>query len=727
MSKKRYIDKATIKQRIFVVFCFIFVLFFCLIGRLFYVMIVDEKRYSKIANEQWTSEVKIDAKRGKILDRNFHELALSANVYRVDLDMNTLRDTVVKKKISMEQVGQMLSSALNMDIIKVNEVLNKKLKSGLPLASATLARRVEKENADKVRDLKLFGVKISEDTKRYYPNGDFLSQVIGHTNYDGVGLTGVELQYDTYLKGKPGELIGETDLKSQYLPYTISKYVEPEKGKDVVLTIDDMVQNFAEKAALDAMKANKAKAVTVIVMDPNTGEILGMANTPGYDLNNPWVEGASFDSLQKSWRNRGVSDTFEPGSIFKVITASAALSEKVVSEKSTFNCTGSLKVGGRTIRCWKTSGHGHQTFIDILKNSCNVGFMQVGAAIGKEKLNKYISDFGLGKKTGVDLPGEASGIIKKTSDITESDLATISFGQTDTVSCIQYLTAFNVVANGGSIIKPHVMKDIIGYDNNDKENYRYEYSDSETKKVFDENIAKTLRGYLELVVSEGGGAKAFIDGYHIAGKTGTAQKISGQGTYAPGKYIASFVGMAPSDNPRFTVMISIDEPDPTNYYAGQIAAPVAKDLFYNIFNYYAIKSDSSENATKNSLLKDIMIPEIRGLTVEDAKKTLRENHLDFQIEGEGKYISKMVPAPGMYVKEGTKLLLYSDNDDNYNKVVVVPNFVGMTKEKAELVIKNLGLKGKFNGNGMVSEQSIPKGEEINKGTLITFNLEVIGD
>lgn len=727
MAKKTYIDRATIKRRMFMVLCILFVLFFLLTVRLTYLMVFQSEKYKSIANEQWTSQVKIDAKRGKILDRNGNELALSANVYRVDLDMNTLRTTMSKKKLTQDQVAEKLSKALDMDVKDVNTVLNKKLKSGLPLATAILARRIEKENADKVRALNLLGVNISEDTKRYYPNGNFLSQVIGHTNSDGVGLTGVELKYDSYLKGKAGELVSETDQKSQYLPYTISKYTKPENGKDVVLTIDEMIQHFAEKAALDAMKVNKAKAVSIIVMDPNTGEILAMANTPGYDLNNPWKDGASYDELQASWRNRAVSDTFEPGSIFKVITASAALSEKVVNEKSSFNCTGSLKVGGRTIRCWKTSGHGQQNFIDILKNSCNVGFMKVGALLGKERLNKYIYNFGLGKKTGVDLPGEASGIVKSTKTITESDLATISFGQTDTVSCIQYLTAFNAVANGGTLITPHVMKKIVGYDDNDNENYKQEYSNYNKRKILDSEVAKTLRGYLEQVVSKGGGAKAFIDGYHIAGKTGTAQKISGKGTYADGKYIASFVGMAPADNPKVTVMISIDEPDPSNYYAGQIAAPVAKQIFYDIFNYYSIKSDASPEDTKNSLLKDIMIPEVRGLLVENAKKLLRENHLDFQIEGTGKYITKIVPAPGMYVKEGTKLLLYSDNKDNYNKVVVVPNFVGMTKEKAEDVLKNLGLKGEFTGSGMVTEQSIAEGEEVNKGIAIKLNLEVLGD
>ena len=271
------------------------------------------------------------------------------------------------------------------------------------------------------------------------------------------------------------------------------------------------------------------------------------------------------------------------------------------------------------------------------------------------------------------------------------------------------------------------MKQIIGYDDSDNENYKLDYSDYNKRKVLDPSIAKTLRGYLEQVVSKGGGAKAFIDGYHIAGKTGTAQKISGKGTYAAGKYIASFVGMAPADNPQFTVMISIDEPDPSNYYAGQIAAPVAKQLFYDIFNYKSIKSDTTQEKTNESLKKDVMIPEVRGLLVENAKKLLRENHLDFQIEGDGKYINKMVPAPGMYVKEGTKLLLYSDNNDNYNKVVVVPNFVGMTKEKALDVLKNLGLKGNISGSGMVTEQSIAEGSEADKGTTIKLNLEVLGD
>lgn len=692
-------------------------------------MVYQSPKLKSLAIDQWTSEVKIDAKRGRILDRNGHELAVSANVYRVDLDMNTLRDTMKEKNLSLDQVAEKLAGALSMDKAEVSKTLSKTLPGGLPIGSATLKRRIEKDAADKIRDLNLNGVLVSADTKRYYPNDNFLAHVLGHTNSDGNGLTGVELYYNKELSGTPGVRIAETDRKSKDLPYTISEYSKPVDGRDVILTIDEMIQHFAEKAADQALKDNKAKAVSIIAMDPTNGEILAMVNKPDYNPNDPWIKGVSYEELQKSWRNRTVSDTFEPGSIFKVITATAALEEGVVSESDKFICTGSFTIGNKIIHCWKTSGHGEQNFIEILKNSCNAGFAAVGKKVGKENLYKYIKKFGLGEKTGIDLPGEAKGIIKKPENISEIDLATISFGQANTVSGIQFLTAFNAIANGGSLIKPHVMKEIAHYDeskNVEITDQKFDISVNNIKKVLDSDKLAQLRGYLEKVVSEGGGKKAFIEGYHIAGKTGTAQK-AGVGGYQQGKYVASFVGMAPANDPKVTLFVSIDEPDPSNYYAGQISAPVAQQVFNDVFNYLAMKSDASSSDIARSMLKDVVVPDVRGMKKADAEKVLKEQHLEAESDANGEYIVDMNPKPGYTVKEGSKIVLYTGTTPTYNKVVAVPDVTGLSPERAVAVFNSVGLKAEFDGNGMISDQSVEVGKEVEKGTVITLHTEEIGD
>ncbi|MCM0650417.1 stage V sporulation protein D [Clostridium swellfunianum] len=728
MATRDFRDKVIIKKRMLISFGILFLLFFLLIIRLFYVMVGQSEHLTKIAKEQWTSEVKIDAKRGRILDRNGLELAVSANVYRVDLDMNSLRQHLDEKGITREEIAPKLAEALNMERDEVLKILYKTLPNGLPMASASLARRIEKAQADKIIDLNIRGIQVSSDTKRYYPGDNLLSHVLGHVRKDGVGLNGVELSYDKILSGTPGIIMSETDNKSKGQPYIISEFTKPVDGKDLVLTIDKMIQQFAEKAAQQALNDNKAKNVSITVMQPETGEILAMANKPDYNPNNPWVEGKTQDELQKMWRNRLVSDTFEPGSIFKVITAYAAMEENVVHEDDHFVCGGSTRVLNRVIRCWKRTGHGDENFVDILKNSCNVGFMELGKRLGKDNLNKYINKFGFGQKTGVDLPGEAKGIIRKTSSITDVDLATISFGQSNTVSGIQYLTALNAIANGGKLVTPHVMKEIVQFDSNNKKIYEQNYDKYNERSILKEDVANNLREYLEKVVSEGGGKNAHIPGYHIAGKTGTAQKVdSVTKSYASGKYISSFGGMAPADNPKISVFISIDEPDPSNYYAGQIAAPVAKQLFNDIFNYLAIEVDASSEEIAKSMRSDVVVPEVRGMKKDAAAKLLKELKLTYDADTKGDYVVDMNPKPGYTVKEGDKLLLYTGTATNYNKVVIVPELLGLSKEKAITVLKNLGLKAEFTGEGLVSNQNIKAGDQVTKGATLELELDVIED
>ena len=435
MNKRVFKDRAVIRKRMTIVIWAITLMFLVLIVRLAYIMIVKRDDYAKRAEDQWTSEVRIDARRGRILDRNGEELAVSADVYRVDFDLNSVRQYLNKNELETKDIAPKIANALGLDEDEVLKKLETKLPSGENAGSATLIRRIEKEAADKVKALEISGVIVSPDTKRYYPNGQFLAHVLGSTNVDGQGLTGVELQYNEYLSGVPGVRVSELDRNSANVSYTISKFTAPITGKDVTLTIDKNIQYFAEKAAEKGLVDNQAKRVSILVMNPNNGEILAMVNKPDFDPNNPFDGYLDFsgntdaEKLQKMWRNSLVNDTFEPGSIFKVVTMITALEEGLVSESDKFTCGGSLQVGSHTIKCWKSGGHGEQTLPEILQNSCNVGFMKLGEKIGKEKLTEYIKKLGFGSVSGVDLPGEARGIIKSVESINEADLATISFAE----------------------------------------------------------------------------------------------------------------------------------------------------------------------------------------------------------------------------------------------------------------------------------------------------------
>ena len=687
-------------------------------------MIVKRDEYSSRAEEQWTSEVSIDARRGRILDRNGVELAVSANVYRVDFDLNSVRQYLKNNSLTNADIAGKIADAVGMEENKVMEKLETKLASGANAGSATLIRRIEKESADKVNNLNIDGVIVSPDTKRYYPKGEFLAHVLGSTNVDGQGLTGVELQYNEYLSGVPGVRISEIERNEENLSYTISNFTEPIDGKDVTLTTDSKIQAIAEKVAEKGLVDNQAKRVSIMVMNPNNGEILAMVNKPDFDPNNAFDGFEDFsgetdgEKLQKMWRNSLVNDTFEPGSIFKVVTMVTALEEGIASESDTFECGGSLQVGSHTIKCWKTSGHGSQILPQILQNSCNVGFMKLGEKIGKETLNEYIKKLGFGKTTGIDLPGEASGIVKKTESITESDLATISFGQTNTVTAIQYMQAFNALANGGSLIQPHILKEVSHYDNTGTKIVDETFEPVISKNVLSAESTATLRDYLERTVNEGGSNKSYIEGYHIGGKTGTAQKVNSvTGGYESGKYISSMAAMAPIDSPEITAFISIDEPSNGAYYAGVVTAPLMKILLTDIFNYM----DSEFSEDYNAVARDILIPEIRGKSIEEAKKILKDVNLEYNIEGSGESVTNTQPYPGYTVKEGTKITIYTGDAVDNNKVSM-PDLTGFSVTSAEDVLDNLGIKYILEGDGFVIDQSIPAGEVITTGSNVRLTL-----
>lgn len=723
--KEKFTDKFLTKKRALVTMFIFYFLIIAIVVNLFRVMIIKGEEYYAIAEDQWTSSVKIQARRGAILDRNLKELAVSANVYRVDLDLKTIREYLEKNSLTYEDIAPKIADALEMNVEKVLKVLNTKDSKGNPAGSAYLIRRVEKQKVDKVKELNISGIIISPDTKRYYPNNSYLSHVLGSTDIDGKGLTGIELMYDEELTGVDGFRIVELDAKSRDLPYSISEYIDPIDGKNVVLTIDEKIQFFAEKAASQALIDNQAKAVSIIVMNPENGEILAMVNKPDFNPNTVRDEVSTYDELQRLWRNRSVNDIYEPGSIFKIVTAMAAIEEGLISENDTFQCSGHREVGGRIIHCWKRTGHGAQNFAEILQNSCNVGFMEIGERLGAETLNKYIEKFGFGQKTGVDLSGEAKGIIKKTENISTVDLATISFGQTNTTTPIQFLAAVNAVANDGVWVRPHLLKEVSYYD--DEFNYIVDrkFEDYSERRVVGEESAAIMRKLLEKVVSEGSAGRAFIEGYEIAGKTGTAQKVDPEsGTYGAGKYISSFVGFAPASDPKVSIFISIDEPSAGEYYAGVITTPVARQLFSDLFNYLSIDISSSDDEVRKSLLKDVIIPEIRDLTVLDGQHLLKELNLEYETVGEGEKIVDITPKPGYSVKEGTKVVIYKGDSSQIDKQVLMPDLYGYSKQGAIEILESIGLKYKIVGEGLMVSQSIEVGKIVKRGDTVELTFSV---
>lgn len=703
----------------------IVILFLALSGRLLYISIFRSKDYKAMAEEQWTNEIQIDARRGRILDRNNRELAVTANVFRVDLDLITLRKYIDKKDTDNIEIAKLLAEALEMDEEKVLSRIELTYPSGNPANSATLIRRIEKEKADKVKELDINGVIVSEDTKRYYPNGDFLSHTLGTTNADGEGLSGLELYYNEELMGIPGVRVSEVSGNSTSNPYSETSFTPPVDGKDMTLTIDENIQYFVEKVAEDALKKHNADSVSIAVMNPNNGEILGMVNKPGFNPNNPYEGSEAFKGkdesakLQNMWRNTIVSDAFEPGSIFKIITSIAAIEENIAGKDEVYYCDGSLNVAGKNIKCWKPGGHGVQNFNQTLENSCNVAFMEMGAKLGAEKLNEYIKLFGFGTQSGIDLPGEATGIVKNVEDISAVDLATISFGQTNTMNGIQFMTALNAVANGGDLIQPHIMKELSHKDDNGTKIIDEVFVPKIQENIVDEKSTMRVKEALESTVSNGSSKDAGIEGIKVAGKTGTAEKVDPEtGTYGAG-YIASFAGFAPYDNPQVSLIVIIDNPKNGEHFGGIVAAPFAGELFNNIFNYISLNEGQLDAKDES-----VIIPDLRGDKVTSAEKTLNELGINCVIEGDGTFVTSVTPIPGYKVKKGDSITLYTGSRfDRNEKEIVVPDFRKLNKEEAEEILKSLGLKGEFEGEGEIKEQSISAGEIIKSGDKIKFKLE----
>lgn len=648
------------KKRLVLVLILACFLFLALIFRTGYLQLVKGEWLSTEATDQQTREIPIEPKRGTIYDRNMKELAVSVTKYTVWCKPVEVLDK--------EDASKKVSKILGKEYEDVYKLVNKK-----NMALVKIERWIDDDKAKQIREAQIPGIWVAEDNQRYYPYGNFAPYVLGHTSADSQGIAGIEMEYNKHLKGTPGKLIVSTDASGREIPRGMEKYYEPVQGQGLVLTMDEVIQHYTEKAVQKAYEVNNAKRVTVIAMDPKTGDILSMASKPDYDPNDPRTpiypyyeeELEKYDDKDKlkgyyqMWRNPAVSDTYEPGSTFKLITSSAGLEENVIKDNEQFVCTGRVIVGGRPIKCWRHyRPHGAQSFKQGVQNSCNPVFVEVGGRLGVEKMYDYIESFGFTEKTGIDLPGEAKGILYNEKNVGPVELATMSFGQSISVTPVQLITAISAIANDGKLMQPRVVK---GYTDN-KGNVVEKIEPKVVRNVISEETSKEMMDIIESVVSEGGGKIAYLPGYRLGGKTGTAQKVI-DGKYAQGKYICSFMGIAPCDDPQIAVLAIVDEPTGVSAFGSTTAGPIVKEIMNDSLKYLGVKPQYTDKEKEKLEKPQVTVPDVRNLSIEEAVKVLEEAklspNLDADIEiPKGTKIKDMFPKPGVKVSEGSSIMLY---------------------------------------------------------------------
>lgn len=627
--------------RIRLFFVIILFLFFLIIGKVIYIQVFEYNKLKKLSSDLWSRNLPIEADRGKIYDRNKVILADNITTTSLVLIPNQIKD---KNRVIKE-----LSRILNVSEKEMKKHVNKKTSIERVHPEG---RRLSYEIADKIDSLKLDGVYLIKESKRNYVYDKNLSHVLGFVGIDNQGLSGLELKYDKYLTGEYGSIKYFSDAKGNKLNLS-EIYEQPQNGMDLVLTIDNNIQLSIERELDNAVSKYNPEHALAIVMDPNSGEILAMSSRPNFSPSN-----YKKYSQEEINRNLPIWMNYEPGSTFKIITLAASLEEKTVDlQNDHFYDGGSVRVANAKIKCWKKGGHGYQTFLQVVENSCNPGFVALGQKLGKEKLFKYINDFGFGKKTNIDLNGEASGILFNLDRVGEVELATTSFGQGVSVTPIQQITAVSAAINGGTLYKPYIVKSINEPETNTEV---IKTNKQKIKRVISKNTSKQVAMALESVVTNGTGRNAFIDGYRVGGKTGTAQKVK-DGKYMSGNYILSFIGFLPADNPKVVVYVAIDNPKGVVQYGGTVAAPIAKAILEDSITALNIKK-SDKVIEKNYQFwekKYIKVPNVVNKKLSDVKDKL--NSFEVQYTGSGEYIIFQSPSAGERVLEGSKIrILLSD-------------------------------------------------------------------
>lgn len=633
------------RKKIVIVFTVIFVILFALIGRLFYLMIAKSEYYQEKADQLHEREREIKAARGKIVDATGVIVATNKTVCTISVVHNQIDDP--------EKVISILSKELELS----EETVRKRVEKYSSIER--IKTNVDKEVGDRIRSYALAGVKVDEDFKRYYPFDTLASKVLGFTGSDNQGIIGLEVKYEEYLKGQNGYILTMTDARGVEIEDAAESRIEPIAGNDLYISLDSNIQYFAEQAATKVMEAKSAESVSIIIMNPKNGEIMAMVNLPEFNLNDPFTlntenaglidEKTKQTMLNQMWRNRSINDTYEPGSTFKIITAAAGLEEGVVSLEDTFSCPGFKIVEDRRIRCHKIAGHGGETFLQGVMNSCNPVFIEVGLRLGVDNIYKYFNQLGLLKKTGVDLPGEAGTIMHNKENVGLVELATIAFGQSFQITPIQLATTVSSIVNGGTRVTPHLGVAVRTYDGELIKNFTY----PTTENIISDETSETMRYILEKVVSEGTGQKAYIPGFRIGGKTATSQTLPRSAK----KYISSFIGFAPAEDPQVLALAVIYDPQGI-YYGGTIAAPVVQEIFENILPYLGIEQVYEASEIEEYNIGDISMPDLVGLSKAEAASILKEYDLNVEYLNEGETVIDQFPLASETISKTSNILLY---------------------------------------------------------------------
>ncbi len=697
-----------LKKKLLLLLIFSGVLIVVLALRLTQVMLINAEEYQARATSQWTRRSNLTAQRGRIMDRNGLVLAQTGTAYRVLVNPRSI-DEEDRVRIAVE-----VSDVLGMDYDYVYERV-----SNTNRMQAQLRRQVTSDVVDRLTALQLGdGISFSTDKKRYYPFGQLFSQIIGFTGIDGEGQTGLEAEYDSYLAGEDGLLVAEVDRRGNTLSYGEEQYLPPTDGYDMVLTVDSVTQSYLEKYIAECQTVNQANTSTGLVMNPKTGEILAMTSYPSFDLNNPPRDQVT--ELMAMSRNRAVTDTFEPGSIFKVVTLAAALDSGAVTLDSTYNCTGSKTFRLERIHCWQTRGHGTQTLTQAAENSCNCAFMEMALAMGVDTFYDYIYAFGFDESTESGIPQEDSGEIIHRKYIRESDLARVAFGQTMTCTAIQITNAVCAAVNGGVLMQPYVVDNISATDGT----VVVQSQPTQLRRVIKSATSAQVRDILYSVVANGSGSNAQVENHRVGGKTGTAQKYDEDGTVSRTRLIASFVGFLPVEDPQLVCLVTVDEPRVPVVYGSTVAAPWVQKTFTDLVQYYGFLPDTQTEM--------VQVPDAvgNGWTGEEAARRMTyDDFVTQMVDSEAQGIVTMqIPAGGEMAPRGSRVLLYTNlttytDDGLYTELVTVPDLAGTHRRRQDAydILVKLGLTLSYDRNqctGFIVEQSIPAGEQVPPGTEI---------
>ncbi len=706
--------KIQIRRKIAFVLIVLLIFFIAVIAKLIYIQFVQGSELQLKAEALRTRNVAVTAKRGTIYDSTGSKLAISISadsIYAVPPE--------VIKSGRAEETALFLSRVLEMDYDRLMEKITANR------SFEWIKRKADFAIAQEIIDAQLPGIKIAQESQRFYPKGMLASHVLGFAGIDNQGLEGIEIAFDTQLKGVDGSIIGEFDAKSREIPQGQQTFNPPQDGYDLHLTIDENIQYFCERELDKLMNdENPPQRAMVLMMNPKNGEILAMAKRPAYDPNNYQ------DFGQGDLRNSIISDSYEPGSTFKIITASVALEEQVINVDTRFYCSGHAAVGNKKIRCWRYyRPHGSQSFAEVMQNSCNPGFVEVGLKIeAKEKglFYKYLKAFGFGQSTSLGLSGEADGIMIKEDQLKKINIATISIGQGISVTPLQLVTGVSAAVNGGILYKPQLVKEIW-----DKEgNIIQSNSPQEVRRVISPETSATVREILESVVTDGTGRRGYIEGYRVGGKTGTAQK-PGPGGYMEGKYVASFCGIAPMDDPQVVALVIIDEPYTGSnvYQGGQIAAPVFKSIMTDTLHYLGIVSQMPEGHIPDeseNIKKGISVPSVVNLDSASAKKALELEGFKVKIEGEEGFVASQVPAGLSKVEGGSTVIIKTQGAAGTESMgqISIPDLTGYRLRDAAELLGAMGLKLSPEGaGGLAYEQNPQPGEMVQGGSTVTVKFK----